>query len=288
MLPVKIKDVSPCLAEKSAIIISHPDDEVLWFSSVLKKAHDIVIVFNDYSPNEKLGIGRQEALKNHPCKSLVTLAIDEPISYDKTTWSNPTLTDYGVQLQNPECDKSYQETFNEVVNALTTYLTEAQPTTVFTHNPWGEYGHEDHIQIYRALEMLQASFGFQLLVSCYSHSKTLMKLEINKLSNTFYIGQPNLQIYQQVKQLYLDNDVWTWHDNYVPPKNEYFFSVNQTATESNQQDSLTLKIKTKLCAFAKRLHILELNQPTPKTKRSFNERVSRKLKKQVQKLLKIA
>src|SRR5690606_34980381 len=36
---------------------------------------------------------------------------------------------------------------------------------VFTHAPWGEYGHEDHVQVYRVLESLRDEIGFTLWVS---------------------------------------------------------------------------------------------------------------------------
>ena len=38
---------------------------------------------------------------------------------------------------------------------------------VITHNPWGEYGHEDHVQVFRAVTALQAELGFAVWVSGY-------------------------------------------------------------------------------------------------------------------------
>jgi len=150
------------LGERSAIIVAHPDDEVLWFSSVLAKVNDVVIIFNDYLPMPELGLGRKQALENYPLASLISLGLNESVSYDKAQWPNPEITDYGVKLQDTECDDNYRRKFDETVKALSSYLSSKRPTTIFTHNPWGEYGHEDHIQVYRALRALQHSFGFTI------------------------------------------------------------------------------------------------------------------------------
>ncbi len=287
MLLGKIKEASHSLGDKSVIIIAHPDDEVLWFSSILEKVDDVVVVFNDYAPIAEFGVNRKNALKNHPCKSLIQLAIDESVSYEKADWPIPNLTSYGTQLANPKCDASHQKTFEKIIAALNSYLTHARPTTVFTHNPWGEYGHEDHIQIYRALETLQASFGFQLRVSCYTHdtSKALMKQEIKKLSGPLFIGQPDEPAYNKIRALYQENNVWTWQNEYTLPKKEFFFTV--TPQHTRQDTGLMSKVLTALTAPIKRLYVIELNWPKRTTKRSLQERIFKKLKQHTQKTLKI-
>ncbi len=288
MLPGKIKNASLSLGDKSVIIIAHPDDEVLWFSSILEKVDDVVVVFNDYAPIAEFGLNRKNALKSHPCKSLIQLAIDESVSYEKANWPIPNLTPYGTQLANPKCDASHQKTFEEIITALSSYLTRARPTTVFTHNPWGEYGHEDHIQIYRALETLQASFGFQLRVSCYTHdaSKALMKREIKKLSGPLFIGQTDELAYNKIRALYQENNVWTWQNEYTLPKKEFFFTVTPQCNPDNKT-SLLDKIIAMLTAPIKRLYTIELNWPRTTTKRGLQERILRKLKQHTQKTLKI-
>ena len=43
---------------------------------------------------------------------------------------------------------------------------------VFTHNPWGEYGHEEHVQVYRVVKDLQAQMRFNLWYSNYVSNKS--------------------------------------------------------------------------------------------------------------------
>ncbi len=37
---------------------------------------------------------------------------------------------------------------------------------VVTHNPWGEYGHEEHIQVFRVISAQAEEMGFRVWVSC--------------------------------------------------------------------------------------------------------------------------
>ena len=287
MLLHKIKEATENLGEKSAIIVAHPDDEVLWFSSILEKVDDVVLVYNDYAPLAELGAGRKEALKHHPCRSLIQLAIDEPVSFNKAMWSNPSLTKYGIQFQSSEDEGSYQKAFGEVVEALQVYLNEYRPTTIFTHNPWGEYGHEDHVQVYRALRMLQGSFGFKLWVSCYAHNKTkiLMRREIKKLANVALVGQPNEALYEQVKEIYQATNVWTWNDSYTLPKKEFFFAVDDTLPDSEERSGLFGYI-----ALIKSIYVLELDWPyTDNFKwKDLGLILKKRIKKYIKKILRIA
>ena len=46
--------------------------------------------------------------------------------------------------------KKYINNFDILVKKLTFELKDFK--NVFTHNPWGEYGHEEHIQVFKAIE----------------------------------------------------------------------------------------------------------------------------------------
>ena len=44
--------------ENSILIMAHPDDDILWMSSVIEKVEDIIFCFNDDPPHPDLGIAR--------------------------------------------------------------------------------------------------------------------------------------------------------------------------------------------------------------------------------------
>ena len=60
---------------------------------------------------------------------------------------------------------------------------------VITHNPWGEYGHPEHIQVHRCISKLAAKYKFKVYVTGYSSglSSELMYKTIHKISNNLII-----------------------------------------------------------------------------------------------------
>ena len=67
--------------------------------------------------------------------------------------------------------QTYRDNFTRICDALAPMLT--PDMNVFTHNPWGEYGHEDHVQIFRALDHLRRRIGFTLWMSNYCTERSL-------------------------------------------------------------------------------------------------------------------
>ena len=56
--------------ENSILILSHPDDESIFATSLLDRISTLIICFNDIPKNLKISIGRKRALKNYPIKDL--------------------------------------------------------------------------------------------------------------------------------------------------------------------------------------------------------------------------
>jgi hypothetical protein len=78
------------------------------------------------------------------------LAIPEAGSYHLAEWTRPEISPYGLVLERPstkrETVRLYEENFHSIHACLKAELS--ADMNVFTHNPWGEYGHEDHVQVY--------------------------------------------------------------------------------------------------------------------------------------------
>ena len=51
---------------KSILVVAHPDDEVLWFSSILDKVDRIIICFLECESNSQWTIGRKKKLNGTP------------------------------------------------------------------------------------------------------------------------------------------------------------------------------------------------------------------------------
>ncbi|MEL6946117.1 MAG: hypothetical protein AAFO73_00585, partial [Pseudomonadota bacterium] len=172
----------PKFLENSILIAAHPDDELLWFASILKDVDEVLLVFEDYWPDPAIGPARAEALSRFPRNNVSSLKLPEAASYGLADWSNPILDDFGIAFTAASAARDAKQAALRLLGKSkapakgirATYESNAASLehecrkrlkagqNVFTHNPWGEYGHEDHIQVFRVLDQLRDEIGFTL------------------------------------------------------------------------------------------------------------------------------
>jgi len=75
---------------RSAIVAAHPDDEVLWFGSLVPKVGRIVLCFGmDAAGTARAG--RRRVVEEYPYRNVEFFDLVQPGSYTKATWPNPVL-----------------------------------------------------------------------------------------------------------------------------------------------------------------------------------------------------
>lgn len=203
------------MLNKSIIIAAHLDDEALWFSSILDKVDDIIICFLNYKQIPDLGVGRKKSILEYPLKNIACLEIDESGVYGCADWDNPVLSKYGIELSNKNIsDKKYKKNYSKLLKKLKVKV--AGYDNVFTHNPWGEYGNEDHIQIYRVVKQLQEQLKFNLWFPnyCSNQSNNLMIKYIYNNNFEYVTMETNINLGQNIKNILLRNRCWTWYDDW--------------------------------------------------------------------------
>ena len=121
-------------------------------------------------------------------------------------------------------------------------------SNIITHNPWGEYGHSEHCQVFKACFKLSCLTNSKLFVSNYvsNLSKFYAKKKIYLLTKEFYSYNTNIEIYNLLYKHYEGYGCWTWYHNYYLPKQETFLRVNL-----NQDPNLIMKENA--------FHLLPLN-----------------------------
>ncbi len=217
------------ILNRMAIVMAHPDDEILWAGSALRAAEKIVLVYGELIGAPVLTEGRKAAMAAFPLPTLEWLAMVEASVFDSASWPNPRETDYGVYthaalkvFDSFDPDR-YRRQFNELRDRLRVSLKGMK--NVIAHGPWGEYGHEDHIQVFRAVASLTGEMGFRLWVPGYwaPKSEALMHRTLR------YLGRPtppmtiDRTLAADIAQIYKDTQTWTWFDDYVWPEAERFF-----------------------------------------------------------------
>jgi LmbE family N-acetylglucosaminyl deacetylase len=216
------------ILDKSTLIVAHPDDEMLWFSSILARAGKIIICMIDSQRNPELGPARKESLSRYPLPNLISLNMEQADTLGYSAdWTNPVLTEYGIALpKRPDLAGRYQTNYYTLRDRLRQKLTGY--ANVFTHNPWGEYGHEEHVQVYRVVKDLQAEFNFKIWYSnyCSNRSYPLMIRQLSGGGKQMLTLKTDRKIMELIKKLYQDSGCWTWYSDWNGFSEDTFFGEN--------------------------------------------------------------
>lgn len=205
------------------IVVAHPDDEILWASSLLASAKKIILCYGDCPASKQLSEGRRALIKEFPLKTVVGLNVLESITYLSTDWSRPVETEYGILCGRNR--DAYARSFNQLLDALREHLQDGD--RVVTHNPWGEYGHEEHVQVYRAVSRLKQERDFGLFVTGYVSDRVLYFMEKNtpRLGNPSTLLPTDKALCETLKRHYQAHGCWTFEDSYEWPDYECFYEV---------------------------------------------------------------
>lgn len=213
----------------SCVVVAHPDDEVLWFSSVLDRVGRAILCFEDCDDYPHLGPGRRAVLESYPLPHVTSLRLPEPCSVHLVDWSQPKPGEYGLLLNANAATAGrcarYERTFHELRDALADRLRGIK--VVFTHNPWGEYGHPDHVQLSRVVDSLRPELGFRQFYSGYVAHRTmpLAALSLSRIGRWFELPtQPALA--EPIHALYRAHGCWTWPDDYQRFSTETFLEAS--------------------------------------------------------------
>lgn len=218
----------PDILERLAVVMAHPDDEILWAASVLRAAERIVVVYGELPCAPLLTEGRRAAMAAFPLRTLDWLAMTESATFDSASWPNPKETPYGLYPHRalrllPSFDTGrYRAQFAELQDRLRVSL--AGMKNVIVHSPWGEYGHEDHVQVFRAVAGLAREMDFRVWVPGYVAPKSEALMQ----RNLRFLGRPtppmpvDTALADEISRLYKRTDTWTWFDSYVWPESERF------------------------------------------------------------------
>lgn len=205
---------APILA-RAAIVVAHPDDEILWFSSLVAQVGRIIICYGAISPNSQNAANRRRALAAYPLDTVTFL--DLPIPHAGGTAAQEAR----------DCAL--------LVERLAPILAGAE--TVFTHNGWGEYGQADHQRVHSAIGELRNRVEFVQYVSCYVARHQLARVSVALRESGGVSGILSLPVRRAdraaIFALYRSHSCWTWTRHWVWPRREHFLRLcREPATES--------------------------------------------------------
>ena len=250
--------------KNSVIVAAHADDEILWFSSIMKDVDRVLIAYENYWAEPGIGQRRAKAVTEIPHSNIENLQIDEAGCYGCAVWEKPELSEHGIafgphilkrelkrrvlralpiaslkaKTSAKSVSENYAVNFDLLYDRLDRELT--SDMNVFTHNPWGEYGHEEHIQVYRVVEKLRVKKGFTQWMSNYCTNRSL------PLAMTYFLDQPtSFQRYptdkvyaEDIAEIYRKHDCWTWRDDWAWFDDECFMQAPKEQSHAGSQAHL--------------------------------------------------
>ncbi|HVH80772.1 MAG TPA: hypothetical protein VM782_15355 [Stellaceae bacterium] len=211
--------------KRAAIVVAHPDDEVLWFGSLLPRVARVVLCYG-MQASGTLRPERGRVIHHYPRGGIEFFDLVQPGSYRKAIWPNATLGPFGMALREP--NPAHEQSFHEIVGRLRVALDDV--TTVFTHNPWGEYGHEEHTLVHAAVNALKQERKFDLFVSPYVGREMLGLFAQVVAGGVSDVVQFDLDqtLVRAAADLYRGHGAWTWFDTWKWPRAESFFRLGGT------------------------------------------------------------
>lgn len=223
---------------RTAMVVAHPDDEILWFSSVLTSMDAIYFCFEEVPSRPAWTAGRRAAVAAYPLPHLESLRLVESEAFDAADWTNPVCTEYGLEVRRrahtlPGMNgRTYHQNYTELLASLRPRLQNC--ARVYTHNPWGEYGHEEHVQVYRAVKALQPALGFEIWFSNYCSNKShrLMLRYVGGFQSDYETRETNSALSAQLRTLYQEHGCWTWFNDYRGFTHECFMPDRALKSET--------------------------------------------------------
>lgn len=196
------------------VVVAHPDDEILWASSIIKNAKKVIICFGKTS-SEMISEGRKGFSIKAP-KNFFFLNIPEP---------NDITFDYFPIKSQTSDNNSYLSHFYSNIKEILLELIDSK--IVYTHNQWGEYGHLQHIEVNKIVDYICQKKKLKLKVFGYYHFRTIFRR--NHFFKKYNVKVEKKEVSKEhfflIKKQYIENKCWTWFDTYKPKSYEYFYEI---------------------------------------------------------------
>jgi len=192
------------------IIVAHPDDEIIWFSSFLKEPETCLIICFDILASEDKSQVSDSTNK-------VLNVIKKYAEYLPVIWlRTPKTTSPKIFGQ---VDTNVAEVLFENIKSI---INTNKPKYVFTHNPWGEYGHSEHKLVYKIVAELRPDLIFPDATIDKALESEEYKLNFNK-TKIIMEKITDVSFKMEIERLYRKNNIWTMKEvlNY-PLTNEKF------------------------------------------------------------------
>ncbi len=190
--------------------IAHADDEILWMYPFFQAENiekEILLCSTDFNNPERVWCKNRKFVLQEICDQMgVKLTC---LDYPSDFYLTPSR----------RSDILLKDTVDTIAKTLKDIENKFNPDYIFTHNPYGEYGHMDHKLLFNLT--VQVCDSPILITDIKINSNwPLHQNESKAIKRLYYknkIGEYklNMELFEYCKQMYKNAGVWTWSDDNI-------------------------------------------------------------------------
>ena len=179
-------------------ILAHPDDEVLWAYPVLQAEYEVGLL--TVCRNAHKGGGPAHALAEVACANDITL------------FAPPLQDNQFYRLPTRYAHHTLPWAVERIQTALGAAIERFRPDVLFTHNPWGEYGHGDHRLVFNVVAQYENLWLADMCQwnRCHVSSDRVPAFYRPWFQEPMMTCHLDERWYERMKEIYLKHKAWTW------------------------------------------------------------------------------
>ena len=194
------------------MVLSHCDDEIICGWPIFQDKNikkKIIIASSDLNNSNRIWCSHRKFIFNEICKF-----------YNIESW----CLDYDSEFSFNELQSKFLK------NDLISLIKKINFDYIFTHNFYGEYGHPDHIFLFK---LIHKYYPNRTIISdikyndlknpLQNYSKQhLINLRSKYFKNKIYNARVNKKTYSELRDYYKEFNVWTWNNDFTQDKTSLY------------------------------------------------------------------
>jgi hypothetical protein len=230
------------------LVYAHLDDDAIWMLPFWSKTEKFIGGAMPATPSYRTIISQQQTFLNNNGYN---------IAYQSnwyTPWDDVTDTEYTEYYLGANSSYNYllndhvetrlssdvttlsRYEINKIKAKLEQYFADPSMSRVITHNNWGEYGHQHHRGINKAVRELAVKYRKDVwMLGCDNGGFVDVTVPDGI---TYAYGSFNTpDLYTGIRTIYSNNGRWTWYTDRVPSGDHKFIKI----VDAGNDKSYTLK-----------------------------------------------
>jgi hypothetical protein len=136
-----------------------------------------------------------------------------------------------TRLYNNSTELSRYE-INKIKAKLEQYFADPSMRRVISHNNWGEYGHQHHVALNRAVRELAVKYRRDVWMLGCNNGGFIDVTVPNGITYTYgSFNTPSL--YTDIRTVYINNKRWTWYTDRVPSGDHKFIRIVEAGNDKS-------------------------------------------------------